>query len=277
MLIQCWPTVCNAVPTLHWHCDVLEMKKGIGGDWCRYIFNINDSPSTKNKESPSEQVDAASDHTVLVEDTQLGIKTKKKGTKKRTKQSNTQPCELHCLPDKCLHKRQNGSEMMQCSHCSVWYHMDCVGLNPNDPVGVWPCPRCRQQPDVLLEIKRAVQELNTKVACLFDLHQQVQKDLATLRKERYEPDEIQKAACINGADQIKTDKKTAPSNQTTTKQINTKVLPAGPPRPSTHNKDLLIGSSIIKDIDRNKLPNTTVICLRRACILDITEKLSRMD
>ena len=39
------------------------------------IFNINDSPSTKNKESPSEQVDVASDHTIQVEDIQLGIKT----------------------------------------------------------------------------------------------------------------------------------------------------------------------------------------------------------
>ena len=68
------------------------------------------------------------------------------------------------------------------------------------------------------EIKRAVQEFNTKVACLFDLHQQVQKNLATLRKERNEQDEIPKATCCNGADQIKTDKKTAAANQTTTKQ-----------------------------------------------------------
>ena len=90
-----------------------------------------------------------------------------------------------------------------------------------------------------------MQELNTKVACLFDLHQQVQKDLATLRKERNEQDEIPEATRCNGADQIKTDKKTAAANQTTNKQINTKVLPAEPPRPSTPKKDLLIGSSII--------------------------------
>ena len=35
--------------------------------------------------------------------------------------------------------------MLQCSHCGRWHHFDRVGLKTSDAIGVWPCPRCRQQ------------------------------------------------------------------------------------------------------------------------------------
>ena len=36
--------------------------------------------------------------------------------------------------------------MIQCYKCAIWFHFDCVGLNPDEPIGMWPCPACRMMP-----------------------------------------------------------------------------------------------------------------------------------
>ena len=114
-------------------------------------------------------------------------KVKKKQTRNKIKTT-----ELYCLPDGCLHGHQNLNEMVQCSHCAIWFHMDCVGLDSEAHIGVWPCPRCRQQSDLLFKCHQILQEVSVQVTALHELHQEVRKDMALIKKIKDEEKEKNK-------------------------------------------------------------------------------------
>ena len=37
-------------------------------------------------------------------------------------------------------------DMIRCSLCMVWYHEQCVGIQKDEPVGIWLCTSCRKVP-----------------------------------------------------------------------------------------------------------------------------------
>ena len=70
--------------------------------------------------------------------------------------------------------------MVQCSHCAIWHHLDCVDLHRSESIGVWPCPRCRCQTDILQQCQRALQDVSSQVVALQLLQDEVHKGLAKL-------------------------------------------------------------------------------------------------
>ena len=74
--------------------------------------------------------------------------------------------------------------MIQCAHCAVWHHLEYVGLKCTDPVGVWPCPQCRHQSDMLRQCHTMLQQVSSQVAALELLHDQLYKDIALIQKSK---------------------------------------------------------------------------------------------
>ena len=75
--------------------------------------------------------------------------------------------------------------MTRCSLCMVWYHDQCVGLDKDEPVGVWLCVMCRQVPqglqDNLIDIKTDAEQLkeasNSIITILNTLSTEVTKNI----------------------------------------------------------------------------------------------------
>ena len=70
--------------------------------------------------------------------------------------------------------------MLQCSHCGMWHHFDCVRLKTSDTIGVWPCPRCRQQTAMVTSCHTMLNDISKKMAALSHLQEEVLKQLAKL-------------------------------------------------------------------------------------------------
>ena len=69
--------------------------------------------------------------------TRTSGKLKKNKNKQHTVEKSK---DAYCLiQNGCSHNRTENADMLQCSHCGVWHHFDCVGLISSDAVGVWPC------------------------------------------------------------------------------------------------------------------------------------------
>ena len=70
--------------------------------------------------------------------------------------------DAYCLENDCCHNRKENAEMLQCSHCGMWHHFDCVRLKTRDTIGVWPCPRCRQQTAMVTSCHTMLNDISKK-------------------------------------------------------------------------------------------------------------------
>ena len=65
--------------------------------------------------------------------------------KKRGKDKGTPISQPALCVKNCKHKsKQHSFDMVQCHLCQTWCHYDCMGVDPNDIIGLWCCLNCRQ-------------------------------------------------------------------------------------------------------------------------------------
>ena len=99
----------------------------------RKSMRINPKSASHKRRSRQTNKTRKQEPVTLVPETQPSQvkKVKHKQTRNLTKTT-----ELYCLPDGCLlHGGQSLNNMVQCSHCAIWFHMDCVGLDPDAHIG----------------------------------------------------------------------------------------------------------------------------------------------
>ncbi len=75
----------------------------------------------------------------------------------------------------CKHESQEAGNMIRCCTCAHWFHTDCIDLNRDEAVGVWPYHSCRF-------ISYDVSQLNQTINNLMDVinTQQVQINEITI-------------------------------------------------------------------------------------------------
>ena len=78
-------------------------------------------------------------------------------------QTNANVSQKCCNTCSVKSKPRKSHPMTRCSLCMVWFHDQCVGLDKDEPVGVWLCLSCRQIPqgpqDNISDIKTDVDQL----------------------------------------------------------------------------------------------------------------------
>ena len=149
-----------------------------------------------------------------------------------------------CIPG-CRYRSKGGGDQIRCCVCGIWYHIKCLKLPSDECAGVWPCFDCRSMASDIKSVKVNILTLTTNVQSLIDSHtmelnhlrqrcDKLEKDNESLKeRNKHLEDELTK---------LKTSRSVSPAeNQTKT--------------------SLLIGSSIIRDIDAEKLRDTEVVCL----------------
>ena len=151
-------------------------------------------------------------------------------------------------------KKGSAGNQIQCCLCTHWYHERCVGISPNEKVGFWPCPNCRT-------ISSNIQNLNENMQDLISLVQSSETRQRNLEAEVLELKKInttlleQQATILNA-----------------TKSDNSLVSDA---TQHPHPPSLLIGSSLIRNIDEGKLNDYTVCCMPGARNIHVKNKLQQ--
>ena len=158
----------------------------------------------------------------------------------------------------CRHRTRGGGELIRCCICGKWFHIKCLRLSQDECAGVWPCHECRTIAQDLKCTKASMQTLTLLVQKLVDSHSQELADLKS-RCNKLENDNVTLLTKNNALEveiaSLKTCQKSA----------------------NVQDSSLLIGSSIIRDIDTTKLINTKVVSLPGGHIKDVHNHIKSME
>ena len=148
--------------------------------------------------------------------------------------------------------------MIRCCLCPRWYHEECVGIRcDSDRVGVWPCIECRQNGTRVTILLGTIDGL---VAAVRVIGEQLATSERKNREERTATDEntaVLRREVISLKEQVAT--------------LTWRTF-----RQPSQSSSLLIGSSLVKNVSRDKLVDTDVISLPGGKLADIKKKLEQL-
>ena len=160
---------------------------------------------------------------------------------------------IHCVVNGCKHDRKEAGDMIRCVLCAIWFHHSCVELDASMPDGVWSCPSCRTIRRDVSSIKQTLEEVMGLLTTQTDITKRLTE---SLKNKTAECESLRQ-------ENVKLREKT---------DELTKLIDEG----STHMRSILLGSSIIREVDQEKLVNTGVICKRGGLIGDIQEEVFKL-
>ena len=185
----------------------------------------------------------------------------KAGDTKQQQDTESNTTSDLCL-EGCKYDRQHAAkEMVRCCQCSSWIHADCIAEKEEYVPGVWSCFRCRLMPLHICQMQTdlsnqvtLVQTLTTPVTSLRDDHQKLSKQL-----------EDREENCNR--------RKTATCVHRSVPYSSSRVLAQWSGFTKPHGT-VLLGSSIIRDVDEGKLVNMKCVCIPGGCISDLKSKVT---
>ena len=206
-------------------------------------------PDATESAEPIQQSEAPA-----TEGTEASVSSDKKSKNER-KNNKVKFCTTNC-------EVSNTQNMTKCCMCSKWYHMKCLKLRENDIGGGWHCPECGRMPS-------EVKDMNSKIDSLTDLVRSLvengNEDRQTNRENVCKLEE--ENAVLRHQNEALTRKVNEPK-----RRLNEQEQ-----RKAEHDKSLLLGSSIVRNIDEKKLANTEIRCLRGAKVNDPKKELQEVN
>ena len=147
--------------------------------------------------------------------------------------------------------------MIRCCLCASWFHEECVGIQCDaDRGGVWPCPECRQNGTRVKTLIGTIEGLVSAVRVIGE-------QLATSERERRD-------------ERIRTEERAmALRKEVVTLKEQVATLTWRTFRQPGQPSSLLIGSSLVRNVSRDKLVDTDVICLPGGKLADVKRKLEQ--
>ena len=194
-----------------------------------------------------------------------------------------------CLPNGCKHRNDDTVvNMIQCCLCTIWHHIDCVGMTAKQfkKQGFWPCPSCRLMPKRVADLQKSIQNMvklltsvSEQVCCNQIPQQNVTEDLSA---QTHSLELL--AAKIDECEKLKT------SNENLRHKLNVmeRSLTSDPSDSECSDVDesdntidaakghLLIGDSLIQNVEPTD-DELVVACMRGAKLNDVSKKLRSID
>ena len=196
--------------------------------------------------------------------------------------------ERHCRGPECLYQKdKKGRDQVRCSICVVWHHIDCVKVKKDEMIMIWTCYECR-------DLSKRVKSLETEITQMKD-NQHTLMDMVSKATKLFETESQLRAKAEEELTGIRS-QMTALSHQLTNQhteliqqmsnqlKVNQVTHPPNPP-PGFHPlppsappmKKLMIGNSILRNVDPNKLNNWEVIAKGGATVDKIHEEINKLD
>ena len=236
-------------------------------------INAVNSPATihrgRHRSSPSSGSCPPVDGTTSLPDQQTSTKTKK-ATNRENSVQGSQHTNKHCISG-CKHASgRGGGTMIRCCTCMTWFHTRCLNLSQEEAAGVWSCFSCRDLTSHVLQtnekLDHMTDEMGRMMTLLLEAARQSQKDRDQLQQILQECGHLRSEVT-----QLRQ------QNADLARQNSQLVYESHRTRERQNNgRTLLIGSSLIRNIDEATLVSTDVVCLRGAKIRDIHHELSEM-
>lgn len=168
------------------------------------------------------------------------------------------------------------TKTVECSLCLEKFHKHCVGLRPSSKPAFWSCSSCKEIPNLLKALmlkseshESEIEGLRTENGTLTQLVNEQRTEIDNLRSKLLSVGSPTTHVNIDPASKA-TASATSPEGNTTAPASSVRDVKRG-------KKTLLIGDSMIRDIDERGLLNTHVKCIRGGTIANVKEELQTMD
>ena len=158
---------------------------------------------------------------------------------------------------KCT-KNEKQLDMIQCSFCFKWFHIECIGLRKDAKLTLWPCQKCCNIMQDIAEIKNSVAKTNALLSnSLERAYKDIDKKESECREAKSEITELK--------NEVKQLRQQVATLQNDLQQKKWQTF--------RNKKSLLIGDSLIRDIDQDKLIKTTIKHIPGAKVSDVVQHL----
>ena len=151
--------------------------------------------------------------------------------------------------------------MVRCCQCASWLHVDCIAVKEEFVAGVWCCFVCRTMPSRIIQLQESVSTLLQTVHLLrgeiTSVKHQHTKDFEVMQDTHSKIQEENKEL-LNRIKDLSSNTPIHVSSQ----------------EPKSHGT-LLLGSSIIRDVDATKLVATKCVSISGGGIKDIHAALDK--
>ena len=174
-------------------------------------------------------------------------------------------CASKLCIDQCRHRNSSSKQksepeliLIRCCVCATWFHVDCLGLPEDEAAGVWPCISCRLMPHHIISLQNDMATLMTTTNKILEKLNGLATSLdeKTVLCEKLQGEKTQLLQRVTDL------------NEQLTRQtwVNFRNKPT-----------LVLGDSIVRDIDEEKLVKTKVVSKSGATTKDIAETLQQDD
>ena len=147
-------------------------------------------------------------------------------------------------------------EMIRCCFCMRWYHVNCLKAKNENFDNVWNCSTCRMMPMQITTLLDSLSQLTCALNELKNAHELSKAETTALKCE------VGELKC----------KISEMNNAKTFSSVVQTAVPSTPKKSS-----LLIGESVIRDIDQEKLTDTSLRCIPGATVKRVHDELQKMN
>ena len=186
----------------------------------------------------------------------------------------TEPKECHTddvsakndTPRHCLRtcKLTHVKNMIRCCICAHWYHVKCLKLSQDDISGVWPCPDCRSMPSDIKQVDRKIDDMTSLLRDLIQTSGADREERAILHRDINELRQKHDGLLAKNS-ALETEVKELKH------RLNNYFLPT-----DTRDNSLVLGNSLVRDFDEERLHETEVRCMCGAMISDLTKEVEAL-
>ena len=180
--------------------------------------------------------------------------------------------QRHCRGDQCLFKaKKDTKDQLRCTICCIWHHAECVSVKSNEKQMVWTCFDCRQLMTCVRSLQSEIKTLKDNQSKMMDIMQKISKSFEDEETRRIKAEEQ-----LEGVKQQLTDLSNQLANHMPA-QMNEQskeppqATPTAPPLPN-----LLLGTSLLRNVNPDKLENWEVISKGGATIDDLNKKINEL-
>ena len=166
-----------------------------------------------------------------------------------------------CIGQDCQLQDQENGDLIRCILCCVRHHITCVGIKKMEMKQPWTCSKCRT-------LAKTVHELKQDLASLSTIQTQMLELLQNMTEKAASEHEMRKKA----EDEVVSLKTQLENAQ---KQLNDN-LPVVPDTKPEKRPTLLLGTSLLRNIDPNKLENCKVVAKGGAKIDEVQAALEEL-
>ena len=178
--------------------------------------------------------------------------------------------------------------MIQCVHCAVWFHFDCIDeKDGHQPGTIWPCFTCRRTPSRILcledkvsQILDGINEMKRQFTITIKekdaIIENLQQENKTLKADNAALEQLKPT--IELMEDERTELKAKVSDLDS--KLSAKLWQGFTQRPSSatgpSNITKVVSTSMMRNVDEAKLVNTTITCIPGGSIKDLTKEVRKL-